>query len=84
MDERPSHRLLTPRVLSSGRNVGIERGVGQEISSGYRRKSHTHDGGDGGESIGDIAGREVVVQYIYGIGEGLHERPPMGITSLAR
>ena len=27
-------------------------------------------GGDGGESIGDTAGREVVVQCIYGVREG--------------
>jgi len=77
VDERPSNPLLMPEVVSSGRATGKERekregtiGSGGIFTTFREYWGCDKVGGDGGESIGDTAGREVVVQCVYGVREG--------------
>ena len=77
MDGRTSNPLLAPRVVSSGRDVGEGKGR-REGTTGFIEIRTTYGeewgrgevGGDGGESTGYTAGREVVVQCVYGVREG--------------
>lgn len=89
MDESPSNALLTPWVISRGQGVGERRGDWEGMTGpGRIRTAFGGDwgcdeaGGDWGESTGDTAKGEVIVQRIYGVRKGEHRGSAVGVVSL--
>ena len=91
VDERPSYVLSAPGVVSGGDDTGEqeERREGAAGPGGVRitlreDRGRNQVSGYGSELAGDTAGRKVVVQCVYGVGESKHGGPPVGIGSLVR
>ena len=91
MNERPSNVLPAPGVVGGGNGKGKQRRRwgGTAGSRGVRTALREDRGRDqvsgyGSELTGDTAGRKVVVQCVYGVCEGKHGGPPVGIGSHVR
>ena len=91
MDEKPSYVLPAPGVVSSSEGTGEKevRREGAARPGGVRTilredRGRNEVSGYGSEPAGDTTKRKVVVQCVYGVCEGNHGGPPVGIGSLVR